>query len=62
MRFAASVAGYGLLLGDDEGGRLATYDLVLELARDAVGEDPDGRRQEFVEWIEKTIELSGEGE
>jgi hypothetical protein len=57
LRFAASVAGYGMLLGGEKGKSTATYDLVLELARDAIGEDPEGKRKEFVEWIEKTIAL-----
>ncbi len=57
FRFAASVAGYGMLLGNDGERPLATYELVLELARDAVGEDRDGKRAEFVEWVEKTIEM-----
>ena len=57
LRFAASVAGYGMLLGGEKGKPMATYDLVLELARDAIGEDPEGKRKEFVEWVEKTIAL-----
>lgn len=60
LRFAASVAGYGILLGGEKGEHPATYDLVLTLARDAIGDDPDGKREEFVEWVRKTIELKGE--
>ena len=35
MRFATSVAGYGLLLESNGNGSSATYDLVLQLAKDA---------------------------
>jgi hypothetical protein len=59
FRFAASVAGYGMLLGKPESAQLATYELVLELARNAVGEDPDGKRHEFLRSVEKTIDLKG---
>ncbi len=61
LRFAASVAGYGLLLGAEEGEPLATYDLVRELARDALGDDKSGKRKEFLEWVEKTIEIDRQG-
>ena len=60
IRFAASVAGYGMLLGAGEDEPLATGKFVLELARDSLGEDSDGKRSEFVEWIEKTLEMSGD--
>jgi hypothetical protein len=57
MRFATSVAGYGLLLGGHEKGSSATYDLVLQLAKDALGEDKNGQRSEFIDWIKKTKNL-----
>jgi hypothetical protein len=57
FRFAASVAGFGLLLGAADGDRPTTYDLILDLARNAVGEDPNGERGEFVELVEDTREL-----
>ena len=57
MRFAASVAGYGLLLEDDKKPPFATYDLVLQLAKDALGKDKNGQRSEFIDWIEKTKNL-----
>ncbi|HIG84271.1 MAG TPA: DUF3520 domain-containing protein [Verrucomicrobia bacterium] len=57
MRFATSVAGYGLLLGGYGKGSLATYDLVLQLAKDALGEDKNGQRSEFIDWIKKTKNL-----
>jgi len=57
MRFAASVAGYGLLLGSEERGPTSTYDLVLQLAIDALGEDKNGQRSEFIDWVKKTKNL-----
>ena len=57
MRFAASVAGYGLLLGGHGKGSSATYDLVLQLAKDALGEDKNGQRSEFIDWIKKTKKI-----
>jgi hypothetical protein len=60
MRFAASVAGYGLLLGGHEKGSSATYDLVLQLAKDALGEDKNGQRSEFIDWIKKTKKIKQE--
>ncbi len=57
MRFAASVAGYGLLLGSDEKGLTSTYDLVLQLAKDALGEDKNGQRSEFIDWVKKTKKI-----
>jgi hypothetical protein len=57
MRFAASVAGYGLLLGRDGKGPASTYDLVLQLAKDALGEDKNGQRSEFIDWVKKTKKI-----
>jgi len=52
VRFAAAVAGFGMLLRDSEHKGTATYAAVLELARQGRGEDPDGYRAEFVQLIE----------
>ena len=57
MRFATSVAGYGLLLESNGNGSSATYDLVLQLAKDALGEDKNGQRSEFLDWVKKTKKL-----
>ena len=57
FRFAASVAGFGLLLSAAERDRPADYDLVLDLARNAIGDDPDGERGGFVRVVEGTREL-----
>ncbi len=66
FRFAAAVAGYGMVLRDSEYRGTATLAQVLELARGAVGEDEDGERAEFVRLVEATKVLHlaqiGEGE
>ena len=53
FRFAASVASFGMLLRDSPYKGGWTYDAVLELAAEAVGEDMNGYRAEFLELVEK---------
>ncbi|MDF1504268.1 von Willebrand factor type A domain-containing protein, partial [Roseisolibacter sp. H3M3-2] len=53
FRFAASVAGFGMLLRDSEHKGAATGADVLALARGAVGADPGGHRAEFVQLVER---------
>lgn len=57
LRFAAAVAAYGMLLRDSEHRGSASYDMVLRLARSAVGRDPEGYRQEFIRLVEATRSL-----
>ncbi|MEK6481240.1 von Willebrand factor type A domain-containing protein [Catalinimonas sp. 4WD22] len=52
FRFAAAVAGFGMLLRDSEHKGNLTYDAVATLAQDARGEDKEGYRQEFVRMVE----------
>jgi len=59
FRFAASVAAFGMLLRDSPHRGNATYDQVMELAGDALGDDPKGRRLEFVELARKAKTLAG---
>jgi Ca-activated chloride channel family protein len=59
MRFASAVAAWGMLLRDSEyctGFKLAD---VAELAKGALGTDPEGYRSEFVRLVEtaNTLEL-----
>lgn len=58
LRFSASVAAFGMLLrnSDFKGG--ASYDMVLQLAKKAKGEDEEGYRAEFVKLVEKAKYLS----
>ena len=47
-RFAASVASYGMLLKDNFDSNQVSYDLILELANNALGSDNNGKRSEFI--------------
>ena len=52
FRFAAAVTEFGLLLRDSEYKAKASYDQVLELAKNAFGRDEEGYRKEFVRLVE----------
>jgi Ca-activated chloride channel family protein len=51
-RFSAAVALFATLLRDSEFKGVGDYDLVSELAREAVGGDEYGERREFLELVE----------
>jgi Ca-activated chloride channel family protein len=51
FRFAAAVAGWGMLLRDSEHKGLATFQMVMELAQAAKGDDPFGYRAEFLRLV-----------
>jgi Ca-activated chloride channel family protein len=59
MRFAASVAAFGMLLRESEHRGAATYDDVLALARGSLGDDAEGYRAEFVRLVERARALTG---
>lgn len=52
LRFAAAVAGFGMLLRDSEYSGNLTLGDVLELARGSTGEDTEGYRTEFIRLVE----------
>jgi Ca-activated chloride channel family protein len=54
FRFAASVAGYGMLLAKSDFTGTYNYEKVLELARSAKGADREGYRAEFIRLVETT--------
>lgn len=58
LRFAASVAGFGLLLRDSRYKGNASWNNVLNMAQNARGNDLKGYRGEFVELIEKARRVS----
>jgi Ca-activated chloride channel family protein len=58
IRFASAVAGFGMLLRESENRGRTTWDLVTALAADAVGDDPDGHRREFLMLIEQARALA----
>lgn len=51
FNWAAAVAAFGMILRDSQFRGQAGFDMVLELAQGAKGEDPAGRRQEFIELV-----------
>ena len=51
FRFAAAVAGYGLLLTDSPHLGTFTWEQCLELARSGRGEDPEGERAELYRLV-----------
>lgn len=59
FRFAASVAGFGMLLRESEFGGDLNYELLEEIAGEGIGEDPSGLRKEFVDLVGKAKALGG---
>ncbi len=59
FRFAAAVAGYGMLLRHSQYAKGFTWDAVSEIASGAVGEDGAGYRHEFLDLVKKAKALSG---
>ena len=57
FRFAAAVAGYGMLLRDSPHKGTATWNSVRELAVEGKGEDASGYRAEFIALLEKARAL-----
>jgi Ca-activated chloride channel family protein len=58
LRFASAVAAFSMLLRNAESKGTATYDMVLSLAREARGEDPEGYRAEFITMVDQARMLS----
>ena len=52
FRFASSVAGFGMLLRDSEYKGVAAFDMIRDLASDALGKDERGYRAEFLELVD----------
>lgn len=62
LKFAAAVAEFGLLLRGSKFKANASHRQCLELARQAIGEDVEGYRAEFVRLVEKSEGLSRQGD
>ena len=58
FRFAAAVAGYGMLLRDSPHKGDATWNSVAEWAQEGKGTDATGYRAEFLGLIEKARAVS----
>ncbi len=53
FRFAAAVAGFGMILRDSDYKGASGIGMVLEAAGAAIGEDTEGYRKEFLELVRK---------
>jgi Ca-activated chloride channel family protein len=60
LKFAASVAGFGLLLRNSQYKGNLTYAADIELAQGGIGEDSHGYRKEFLDMVRKAKELRHE--
>ena len=58
FKFAAAVAGFGMLLRDSPYKGSANLDAVIELADEGTGRDPNGYRAEFIGLVKKAKRLS----
>jgi len=57
FKFAAAVAEYGLLLRDSQYKQKADFDQLIDMAKSAKGDDPNGYRAEFIRIAESTKNL-----
>ncbi len=58
FRFAAAIAGFGMLLRQSEQPPMLTYPLLQDLAKNGRGKDAEGYRSEFIRLLE-TAEMLG---
>ncbi|MHB1562367.1 MAG: vWA domain-containing protein [Isosphaeraceae bacterium] len=59
LKFAAAVAGFGMLLRDSANRGTLTYPGVLEIAGPAAARDPGGYRREFLAEVQRARGLAG---
>jgi len=59
FRFAAAVAAFGMLLRDSKYKGSGNFSLVHQLAKNALGQDAEGYRKEFIQLAENAKLLSG---
>jgi hypothetical protein len=57
FEWAAAVAAFGLLLRQSQYCELANFDAILETAQAAKGDDPTGRRREFIDLVRQARSL-----
>ncbi len=58
FRFSAAVASFGMLLRNSAYKQNASYEDVIELAKNAKGKDTDGYRDEFIKIVNAATSLS----
>ncbi|NLX98165.1 MAG: DUF3520 domain-containing protein [Rhodopirellula sp.] len=59
FRFAAAVAAFGMLLRHSRYAGEATFAAVRQYAAGAMGEDPGGKRAEFLDLVDRARQLMG---
>jgi Ca-activated chloride channel family protein len=59
FRFAAAVACFGMVLRESKHSGTASFDTVLELAGDSLGDDAQGYRHEFLSLVQKARTTMG---
>ncbi|MEP7320079.1 MAG: YfbK domain-containing protein, partial [Panacibacter sp.] len=52
FRFAAAVAEFGMLLRNSEYKGKGNFEMVAQLAKQALGDDAEGYRKEFVQMVQ----------
>ena len=57
LRFASSLAAYGLWLRDSEYKGDASLQMATDLAKNALGQDPYGLRKEYVDLLNKAATI-----
>lgn len=57
FKFAAAVVGFGLMIRNVEDHGSLSWDQVLQMARDGLGNDPSGERSEFVDLVRRAKQL-----
>ncbi len=60
LKFAAAVAGFGMLLRDSPYKGNLTYASVLEMAESTLADDPAGYRREFAALVRQAKKLAGQ--
>jgi len=58
LRFAAAVAGFGMLLRESKFKGSTSYKNIIQMAGEAIGADTEGYRKEFVMLVKKAASLS----
>ena len=58
FRFAAAVAAFGLALRDSPNRGASSLSMADELARGAIGEDPDGQRRGFLQLVRRAMRVA----
>ena len=60
LRFAASVAEFGLMLTRSEFKQNASFEHILKMAKGSLSTDPEGLRAEFIELVKTARRLTQE--